>query len=348
MGDNDTGSTLDFAADELFKRLDAEDTERLSEEDELKKKRPAPKETNEAEETSEETPEDDEAEEETEDDEDTEETEDEGDTEEEPKASKKVILEPDADAYVKHKVDGKEIEIKVSDLTRLYGQEAALTRKSQEAAELRKEAEARTLKVATAHTEMLARAEARWLPYSKINWIALTKDPNVSQEEVTALHAEAQKAYDDVQYHTTTLDSTIKEVQQARHNELVKRGQEAWRVLSNPETGIKGWNEKLYSDITSFASKNGLAPEILKELVDPSAFKLLHMAMLYEKGKQAVNSTKKINKTPKRIIKESAEPATRAAKSNKLTTAEQRLHKSGSLDDATEVLMRRMGLKDED
>ncbi len=258
--------------------------------------------------------------------------------------SKKVILEPDAEAYVKHKVDGKEIEIKVSDLTRLYGQEASLTRKSQEAAELRKQSEESVLKYATGLESMLQRAQARWEPYSKINWLALTKDPNVSQEDLAALHKEAQTVWDDVQYLQTSLDSTVQEVQKARQADLMKQGQEAWKVLSNPETGIKGWSDKMYQDLTEYAVSEGLSKDIVGQLVDPAAFKLLHKAMLYSKGQKATKQVKGVDKTPKRIIKETPEPAKQSiTKGTKGTTeARERLKRTGHVDDATDAFLELM------
>lgn len=265
-------------------------------------------------------------------------------TESKDKPKKKVILENDADAYVKHKIDGKDVEIKVSDLTRLYGQEAALTRKSTEAAELRKAAEAQATKYVAGLEQMVQRAQTRFEPYSKIDWIAITKDPNFSKEDAQALYAEAQKAHDDLQFLQTSLDAVVKDVHQQRHNELVKKGQEAWKVLSDEKTGIKGWGEKLYGEVTKFATDNGISTEVIKNLVDPSAIKLLHKAMLYDKSQTAVAKTSKVNKTPKKIIKESSEAATSKVKAGKVSDAEKRLRLSGSLDDATDAFMARMKL----
>jgi hypothetical protein len=284
-------------------------------------------------------------------DDDSEDTEDDDtddtDDAEEDKPKQKVVIEPDADAYVKAKIDGKEVEIKVGDLTRLYGQEAALTRKSQETAELRKQSEV-TLAKHQAGLEVLAkRAAERWEPYSKINWIALTKDPNVSQEELTALHAEAQRVWDDVQFLNGSLDAVVQQKTEAHYKELHKQGQEAWKVLSDPETGIKGWNDKLYGDLKSFAVNQGLSKETIDNIADPSVFKLLHKAYMYDKGQKATKETTKVTKTPKKIIKETAEPAAKEVKKGKTTkSAEARFRSSGSVEDAADLLLSRWSTKD--
>jgi hypothetical protein len=43
-------------------------------------------------------------------------------------------------------------------------------------------------------------------------------------------------------------------------------------------------------------------------LTDPAAIKMMHMAMLYAKGASKVVTTKKVNKTPKKIVKTSSSP----------------------------------------
>jgi hypothetical protein len=105
-----------------------------------KKKKPSEK-VEEDEETNQPDADDEEASEETPEEETDEDAEEEGQeddkSEDEDKPSKKYADDND-DTYVKVKVGDKEEEVKVNDLKRLYGQEASLTRKSQEVAEIRK------------------------------------------------------------------------------------------------------------------------------------------------------------------------------------------------------------------
>lgn len=277
-----------------------------------------------------------------------EETDDDAEEGTDPKAkkSKKVILEDGAEAYVKHKVDGKDVEIKVSDLTRLYGQEAALTRKSTEVAEMRKAAEANSLKFVAGAEELLRRAKVRFEPYAKIDWLSLTKDPSIDQQQLSALHQEATKAHEEVQYLEQSLDRVVKDIHAERHADLVKRGQEAWKVLSDPKTGIKGWGEKLYGEIGNYAVTSGLPKEVVNNLVDPAAIKLLHKAMLYDKGKTESAKSSKVNKTPKKIIKEAAEPVVNKVKAKGKKEAEKRLAQTGDFDDAVAAFMGRMAIDD--
>lgn len=332
-------------AEAAFLRAYTADAEKPSETDEEEKKtRKAPADED-ADETSEETPEDeaDEDEGEETDDEDAGEEESEDDK----STNKKVVLESDAEAFVKHKVDGKEVEIPVKDLTRLYGQEAALTRKSQEAAEARKAADDVSAKYAAGLEALAAKALERFKPYAELNFLALSKDPNISAEDLAALQKQATDAYNDVQFLNTKLEETVQAAQQERHTNLKKAAVEAWKVLSEPSTGIEGWDEAMYNDIRAYTIKAGIPAQTVNELVDPVAIKLLHKAMLFDKAQttKAKVEVKKVDKQPKKIIKSSSAAVVQKAKGSGESTAAARLKRSGDVEDAEALFLSRMTSK---
>jgi hypothetical protein len=76
-------------------------------------------------------------------------------------------------------------------------------------------------------------------------------------------------------------------------------------------------------------------------MVDATAFKILHKAMQYEKGKQAVTKTKKVDKTPKKIIKGTPDEAIKKTRAEPKQDAMKRLHKSGHVDDAADAFLSR-------
>jgi hypothetical protein len=256
----------------------------------------------------------------------------------------KTVIDSE-DAVVKIKVDGEEVEASIKDLKRLYGQEAALTRKSQEAAELRKKAdEAGAMHVAGLEA-MLQRARAQYQPYSELNFLALAKDPNISQDELAALSSAAKSSYENVAFLETELDGVIRYSQEQRRASLVAQARESHKVLSDPKTGIEGWSEPLYNEIRQFAVGAGLPNEVVDEIVDPAALKILHMAMSYAKGKKAVatpaKGPKKVDKTPKRIVKGVSAETVSKSKTTTEDTALRKLKKSGSYDDAADAFMSR-------
>lgn len=262
----------------------------------------------------------------------TDEESDEDDEDAEPK-SKRTL---DDNEVVKIKVGEEEIEASVKDLKRLYGQEAALTKKSQAVSAKLKEAEEEGARYVSALGNLLQRAKERAEPYAKIDWLVASK--NLSDEELIALRDEAKKTFDDVNFFQQELDGFMTQAQQRQQAMLVEQAKEAVQVLKRD---IPGWNEKVYDEIRSFAVTSGLDRQIVDNLVDPAAIKMLHMAMLYNKGQKAV--TTKTNKSPKKLVKSttSSEVTKKVISGKGADEANTRLRKSGSIDDAAEAFLAR-------
>lgn len=266
-----------------------------------------------------------------EDDDESDEDDSEGDDDDKPR---KVLKD---DAVVKVKVDGEELAVPVEKLKRLYGQEAALTRKSQEVAETRKTLETRSTAVVAANEALLTRAKERFAQYAEIDWLVAAQELNA--EELKVLRGEAKKAYDDVQFFESELGSFIEKAQAARHSELVAEAKETFKTLSDPKTGIKGFNEALYNDMRTFAIGQGVPTEFVDNLVSAPVLRLLHNAMLYERGQKVI--TKTSDKRAKKIVKSKSNPeATREAfKPKGKTKAMDRLRERGDLDSAADAFL---------
>lgn len=335
-GTTNTNMTVDDGADAILKRWEVtgEDAPKVPSKEE-------PEEDNEELDTDEESESDEDAaepsedeEEETDEDQDEEESdEDEG----EPKP-KKVL---DDNTVVKVKVGEEELEVKVNDLKRLYGQEAALTKKSQAVSQKLKEAEDTGAAYVASLANLMQRAKQRAEPYAQVDWLVASKTLN--EDELVALRTEAQKAYDDVNFFQQELDTFLQGVEQQRQQQTIAQAREAVEVLKRD---IPNWSTQVYDEIRSFAIDNGMAPQVVNNLVDPSAIKMLHMAMLYNKGAKAV--TKKTNKTPKKLVKStvSAETTQRSLRNGKDADAIGKLRRTGSIDDGANAFLARW--KDED
>ena len=263
--------------------------------------------------------------------------EDDKDEDEEPSADSDDII-------VKIKVDGEEKEVPVKDLKRLYGQEAALTRKSQEVAAERTKATETTARSLAALDVMVKRAQEAAAPYKNINWVALAKDPNVTADQVSALQDLARSAIDNETFLTQHLDGFMKQVQVQQQTERANAAKECIKALTDEKSPlrIEGWNETLYNDLRAFGVEQGLNRDMVNQLTDAASFKLLHMAMQYSKGAKKVVTTK-VNKAPKKIVKSSVAKGTPAGK----TTAAQvdrnkalsKLKQTGSQDDAVNAFL---------
>lgn len=254
----------------------------------------------------------------------------------------------DDGAYVKVKVGDEEHEVPVKELQRLYGQEKALTQKSMEVAEARKRADADIAKGVAATTALLERAQKNWEPYSKIDFVLAAKD--LSAEDYTNLRQAAQAAWENVQFLQTGVNDFVTQAAQRQSASLREQAKETLKVLAGPveQGGIEGWNEELYGTIAKFAVEAGLKQEIVNNLVDASAIRLLNEARLYRLGKSKV-VTKRINKTPTKVIKTKTAPETNTSsdKTN-VSKAAKKLRLTGSTDDAAELFMASWAARDAD
>jgi hypothetical protein len=280
------------------------------------------------------------AEEQPEDETDTESDESTDDTQEDPEddESNKGKPTPKAlgdDDEVEITIDKEKRKVPVKELKRLYGQEAALTKKSQQVATQRKEVEAQGVKHAAVLDQLFQRAQAKWEPYSKVDMLLASKE--LDTEDFAALRAEAQAAYDEFQFVSQEADQFMANAQ-ARHKEGIKqKAQDAVKVLKEL---IPNWSNELYDKLRTYAVDNGFDPEITAQITDPSAIQMLYKARLYDEGKKIKLKPKA--KVPTKVIKSSTTTALDVTP-QKSKAAMLKLQQSGSVDDAVEAMMARWG-----
>jgi hypothetical protein len=279
-----------------------------------------PDDTEEETEEAEESEDDESEEEEAEEDEETED-------DEEPKKSL------DDDSEVEIKVDDEVHKVSVKDLKRLWGQEAALTKKSQQVAEKRKEVEAQGTKYAAGLQHLYEKAAAKWEPYSKIDMLVASKQ--LDADQFAQLRQEAQKAYEDFAFLTQEVDGFVKNIEVQRQDALKAQASEAVTVLKEK---IPNWSNETYDKIRVFAIEHGMEAETVNNIVDPVAIMLINKARLYDES-QKITLKKKI-KTPKKVVK--AGTTTIAdVKSDKKQESLVKLRQSGSVDDAADAFLSR-------
>jgi hypothetical protein len=285
------------------------------------------------------TPEGDETEEETSDESPEDETEE--------KAPKKKYTDDD-EVYTKIKEGDKEHEVSLKDLKRLWGQEAALTRKSQEVAAARTKADAETARAATALTAMVKRAQEAVAPFKELNFLALAKDPNISAEDLGALQKEAQRVFENERFLTGELDNFMKAVQEQKLTNTREAAKVCIAQIKDKESPnhIAGWSDKLYDDLRSFATSEGIHQDVVNGLTDAPTFKLLHMAMMYKKG-LSKSTTTKVDKQPKKIVKTTSTIQPKQGTDAGRKKAMEKLRDTGSTDSAAEAFLARWKSNDE-
>jgi hypothetical protein len=327
---------LDFqqsdAADMFLDRWTDEGNESSPEATEVKEKTPVEPEEDadqEQEEVEESQDEQEESEDPDENDEDAEEESEEGEQDEEEPAKKTL----DDDAEVEVKVENEVLKVSVKDLKRLYGQEAALTRKSQHVAAKRKEVEAAEQQLSASLEKLYQKAVSRWEPYSKIDMLVASKQ--LDADSFAALRAEAQSAYEDFRFISEEANAFVSQTQAQRQEQLKMAAQEAVKVLK--ET-IPGWSAPLYDNIREYAISQGLDADTVNNLVDPSALQIIYKARLYDESKKV--ATKKKVLTAKKVVKSTSSPNSKDMSPQKEASA-RKLRMTGEVDDAAELFLSR-------
>lgn len=251
------------------------------------------------------------------------------------------------DAMVEVQVDGENKQVSVKDLKRLYGQEASLTRKSQETAAKRKEAEEALSKADLRYQTLLQRAQARYKPYSEVDMLVASRQ--MTQEDFSALRKEAKEAEDDLKFLSQEADQFYQEAQAQSRQQQQAAAQECVKVLQEQ---LPEWGNELYNDIRTYAVSQGLPSEQVDQYVDPQVIMILNKARLYDQTKASASEKKakaKVikSKTSKgKVLRSKKAPASdQEVRARKSREASKRLRdnpsRSGDLDDIADALLRR-------
>lgn len=250
----------------------------------------------------------------------------------------------DDNVKVKIKVGDEELTASIKDLKRLYGQEAALTKKSQEVAAKRKEVEDQGSYHLLGLQKLYERAVERYKPYAEIDMLVASKQ--MDAEELTILRQEAAKAYEDVRFLEQELGGFAKSVEQQRQKIIAEQAQAAVQALQDPEKGIPNFSPEVYNSILEYAVNNGMKREAVNQIVDPVVIKTLWKAMAYDKGKTV--ATVKKNKAPTKVLKSKTNVTTQKFTKSGETKAISKLRSSGSRDDAANAFLSRWGMDGSD
>ena len=337
---------LNDAADAILNRW--EDAEKPSEDEEVEATTEDVDETDVEEVETEEAEELEEVEEYDDDPDEEEETEDEevdDEDEEEDDTTEEVKVASD-DTIVEVKVNGETQQVSVKDLKRLAGQEASLTRKSQDLAEQRKVAEEDFARTNAAYQKLLDRAKERLKPYSEMDMLIAQSQMDV--ETFAQLRQDAKQAEEDVKFLEEESNSLLKDMQAKRQTAVQAAAKDCIRVL---EEQMPDWGNDLYNDIRTYAVKQGLPQHEVDQYTDPNVIMLINKARLYDETKAAAQTkkakakvTKKTKKTKVLSSKKSPPTKTQIKKAN-AEKARMKLRDNpkygGGMDDVTEALMAR-------
>ena len=260
---------------------------------------------------------------------DPEQSEEEGDSEEEDQPQVFTV-----------KVDGKEVDVTLEELQKGYSRTQDYTRKTQQIAEARKQTDAELQEV-RAEREQYAQllgalqAQVQQAAQPNIDWDRLyNEDPIewVRQREVMRENQEKAAAIQSEQQRLAQL-SQREQLQQ--REALLAQEQEAL-VAAIPEwkDAKKAQAEKAM--LVQFGQKIGFTPDDLKNVVDHRAVVMLRKAALYDQMMSKRGQIKPVTNNGPRPAKPGA--AGRVSSNTEAMRAQQRLAKTGRVDDAADAI----------
>lgn len=245
---------------------------------------------------------------------------------------------PEAEPTVTVKIDGKDVEVPLSELKNGYQRQADYTRKTMEVSEQRKAAEAEK---AQAHQErqayaanlqrMQAQLEGALQEQQKTNWEELLQSDPVEylkqQHQAQARQAQLNQVYTE-QQRISALQQA--EQAQARQAYLAQQQEELLAKLPEWKDAQKAQAEK--TALRDYLLESGYDRQTVETITDAKAVLLARKAMLYDQMvAKASAAAKKVSTLPTKVERpgQGENPGL-----DRRSSAYQRLSKTGKAEDA--------------
>lgn len=238
------------------------------------------------------------------------------------------------------KVDGKEVEVTLEELQKGYSRTQDYTRKTQQIAEVRKHAEAE-LQAVRAEREQYAHllgaleAQVQQATQPNIDWERLYQEDPIEWVRQREVMRENQEKNAAIQSEKQRL-SQLSQQEQMQHHQMVLQQEQEALVAAIPEwkDSKKAAAEKAM--LVQFGQKAGFSPDELKNVLDHRAVVLLRKAALYDQMVSKRGQIKPVTNNGPRPAKPGA--AGRVSNNTEALRAQQRLAKTGRVDDAADAI----------
>lgn len=239
------------------------------------------------------------------------------------------------------KVDGKEIEVSLDELKNGYQRQADYTKKTMEASEARKSAEAEIQKALAERQDYANKLnfyaqslEAGLQEQQQINWAELLENDPVEYLKQQRTYQDRQAAlYQARQEQDLLIQQQAQETQKAYSNYLEEQQQQLLAKLPAWKDADKAKAER--AEIRTFLQEQGYSDEDIKNVSDHRHVLLIRQAMNFAKLlKNAPEATKKVEKAPIKAERPGNSETNPLDGRNK---AMQRLSRTGRVEDAAAV-----------
>lgn len=245
------------------------------------------------------------------------------------------------DPTVTIKIDGKDVEVKLSELKNGYQRQADYTRKTMELSEQRKATDAEINKARSERQQyqnglqqQAALLQAQLQEQQQIDWQKLLADDPIEylkqQHLAQSRQAALQRTFAE-QQRVASINQA--EQQQAYQSYLTQQQDELLAKLPDWKDETKAKAER--AALIEFLKDTGYTQKEIDNVADHRAVVMARKAMLYDKMmSKAQTAAKRVQNLPQKTVKPSGgEPVSL----DKRGAAFQKLQKSGSIDDAAAV-----------
>ena len=251
--------------------------------------------------------------------------------------------EPQQQLY-KVRVDGEEIEVSLDEALQGYQRQKAFTKRSQEAAEMRKAAEKEAAEAKQARDyyaqqlEVVAQQIQQTIPQEP-DWVSLAKE--VTAEEYNAIKAE----YDS---RMTNLARVEQERQYVAQQQAAEREEELKKHLAAQRSEmlnrIPAWQDDERRntervEVINYARTVGFSDSEVANASDARAIEILYKAMQWDNLQKKKPTAKKRTKEAPKMAKAGQPRTKKQAASRSRQQAMGRLNKERSVDAAVSYLM---------
>ena len=242
------------------------------------------------------------------------------------------------------KVDGEEIEVSLDEALQGYQRQQAFTKRSQEAAEMRKAAEKEAAEAKQARDyyaqqlDVLAQQIQQTIPQEP-DWVSLAKE--VTAEEYNAIRAE----YDSRQANLAKVEQERQALSQQQTVEQQKMLEEHLRAQrSDMLNRIPKWKDddvrnKERLEVVEYARNIGFSEQEVAQATDARAVELLYKAMQWDNLQRKKPTAKKRARQAPKMAKAGQPRTKKQAASRSRQQSMTRLNKERSVDAAVSYLM---------
>ena len=191
----------------------------------------------------------------------------------------------------------------------------------------------------------MTRAEEKWAPYAKLDFLALSRDASIDSETFAALRQEALAAQNEVSFLRQEVDGQVKSRQETISAASRAEATATVKALEHPDTGIKGWSPAVYQTLIDYAQTVGVPSTVARSMTSEWGVRLLHKAMLFDKG--TASTAQKIAKVIAKPVRTlSPGNAASAPAASTARSAMARLKASGTAEDAGDAFFASFGVED--